>query len=59
VDPDDPNADRTEFFVLLCTRKMYVVEDEVATDNWGRRVEREDEVVEGVYYHRKGNKPNS
>jgi hypothetical protein len=38
---------------------MYVVEDEVATDNWGRRVEREDEVVEGVYYHRKGNKPNS
>lgn len=59
ADPEDPHSKGAEFFVLLCTKKMYVVEDEILTDAWGGVVERTDEVVEGLYYEQHGLKPNS
>ena len=58
ADPEDPHSKGAEFFVMLCTKKMYVVEDEILTDPWGGIVERSDEVVEGLYYEQHGLKPN-
>lgn len=59
ADPEDPQSKGAEFFILLCTRKMYVVEEELLTDPWGGVVERSDEVVEGLYYEQHGLKANT
>lgn len=59
ADPNDPHSKGAEFFVLLCTKRMYVVEEETLTDAWGGVVERSDEVVEGLYYEQHGKKANS
>ena len=59
ADPEDPQSKGAEFFILLCTKKMYVVQDEILRDAWGGVVERTDEVVEGFYYEQHGKKPNS
>ena len=59
ADPEHPQSQGAQFFVLICTRKLYVVEDGCAIDGWGGTVERSDEVVEGLYYHQRGAKQNS
>ena len=59
ADPLDPNAGGAKFFVLMCTKRMYVVEENGTTDSWGGIFERDDEVVEGKYYHQQGTSQNS
>jgi hypothetical protein len=59
ADPLDPNSNGAEFFVLLCTKPMYIVQEESLTDEWGVTVTRGDEVVEGLYYQRQGRRENS
>lgn len=59
ADPGDSGARGAKFFVLLCTKSMYVVEDETLTDSWKGVVERDDEVVEGLYYEQQGFAQNS
>ena len=51
ADQLDPNAGGAKFFVLMCTKRMYVVEENGTTDSWSGVFERDDEVVEGLYYH--------
>lgn len=59
ADRDDPSADGAKFFVLLCTKAMYVVEEETVQDAWGGSMEQGDEVVEGLYYEQHGLAENS
>lgn len=59
ADPLDPNAGGAKFFVLMCTKRMYVVEENGTTDSWGGVFEQDDEVVEGLYYHQQGTSQNS
>lgn len=51
ADAEDPFAQGATFFVLICTKAMYTVEEERSTDSWKGTVDRDDEVVEGLYYH--------
>ena len=57
--PDDPQSNGAKFFVLICTKKLYIVEDDSAVDGWGVTVDKDDEVVEGLYYHQQGARLNS
>lgn len=59
ADPQHPNASGAKFFVLICTKRMYVVEEDGATDSWGGVFDRDEEVVEGLYYHQQGTNQNS
>lgn len=59
ADLEHPGSQGAEFFVLICTKKLYVVEEQCGADGWGGTVERSDEVVEGLYYHQRGAKQNS
>jgi len=59
ADTSDPESKGAEFFILLCTKQMFVVQNEVLTDAWGGKVDRADEVVEGLYYEQHGKKLNS
>lgn len=54
ADPNGPGAEGVEFFVLLCTKVMHVFDQESVTDLWGSIIEREDEVVEELYYRQHG-----
>lgn len=59
ADAEHPQSQGAEFFVLICTKKLHVVEEGCAANGWGGTVERSDEVVEGLYYHQRGAKQNS
>jgi hypothetical protein len=59
ADPLDPGAKGAEFFVLICTKTMHLVQAERVTDNWGGGADRGDEVVHGLYYHQSGRKQHS
>lgn len=59
ADPMHPGANSQDFFVLICTKVMHVVEAEQVIDNWGGVADRGDEVVHGIYYHQSGRKQNS
>ncbi|KAG0597044.1 hypothetical protein M758_UG307000 [Ceratodon purpureus] len=59
ADPLDPNAGGAKFFMLMCTKRMHVVEENGTIDSWGGVFEWDDEVVEGLYYHQQGTSQNS
>jgi hypothetical protein len=59
ADPEDLGADGAEFFVLVCTRTMHLVEEDTFIDDWNGVTERGDEVVEGLYYKQQGPRQNS
>jgi len=59
VDPEDQNVHGAKFFVLVCTRELYIVDEDELVDSWNVVVERDDEVVEGLHYHQSGLKENS
>jgi hypothetical protein len=39
-----------DFFILQCTKKMHIVEEDEKEDVWKGQFESRDEVVEGVMY---------
>jgi hypothetical protein len=59
ADANDPVAQGQKFFILMYIKPMYVVEEERFIDTWKGVVEKDDEVVEGLYYHHQGLSENS
>lgn len=59
ADTENPDDDGAEFYVLLCTKPMYVHHGESIRDAWNAVVDDGDEVLEGYYYRQRGRRPNS
>ena len=53
------NDEGVDFYILQCTKSMYLVEEESVADVWKGVIERSDEVVEGLYYKQQGKNPTS
>lgn len=58
ADPKDPGTNGIEFFVLVCTKTMHLIEEDTFTDDWNGITERGDKVVEGLYYKQQGQRQN-
>ena len=51
VQMKDGNAKGVEFYILRCTRRMYINEkDDFTTNDFGQRIERNNELVEAQYF---------
>jgi hypothetical protein len=59
ADPLDSNSNGAKSFVLLCTKPIYIVQEETLIDAWRVTIIRGDEVVEGLYYQHQGGWENS
>lgn len=59
ADTENPDDNGAEFYVLLCTKSMYVHHGESIRDAWNTTVEDGDEVLEGFYYRQRGRSRNS
>ena len=40
--------------MLICTKPIYIVKEETLLDAWKGVVEKENKIVEGLYYHHHG-----
>ena len=55
----DPGVNGAEFFVLICTKTMHLVQVERVTNNWDGGADRGNKVVHGLYYHQSSRKQHS
>ncbi|KAG0631145.1 hypothetical protein M758_1G230800 [Ceratodon purpureus] len=59
ADPNNLDEPGEEFYVLQCTKSMYVHRGPSTRDAWNTVIDDGDEVLEGYYYRHRGRRPNS
>ncbi|CAM6096299.1 unnamed protein product [Calypogeia fissa] len=52
AEPDDETG--PQFWILLCTERLHMVEEESKIDHYGQTVTRGDQIVVGKYYRQQG-----
>ena len=59
ADPGNVDDEGAEFYVLQCTKPMYVYHGPSIRDAWNTVTDDGDEILEGYYYRQRGRAPNS
>lgn len=59
ADTENPDDGGAEFYILICTKPMYIFQGDSIRDAWNTLVDHGDEVLEGLYYRQQGRNDNS
>jgi hypothetical protein len=56
---EEGNSEGVDFYILLCQKFLYEVQEASSEDSWGQKVYHGEHIVVGTYYQRRGSSNNS